>query len=304
MLKKYTYKNLTWIDAENPSKKEVGSLMEEYNLDPSVAQEMSLPTYKPKIVRHDKYIYLVLHFPAYRHTHCGDMPQEIDFVIGPDFLITTSYCHVDQLENIAKIFEVQSMIERDYFQDNPGALFHYIMKELYKGLSDEIDYINDSLQSIEKKIFQGQEKQMVIALSGVNRNLLNFRNSIDSQTDVIEDLEDVGREFFSLSYIYSLNDIASEHFKVQKALEKNISLLSELRETNNSLLSTKQNEIMKTLTIITVVMMPFTIISGLFSMSMNSAPVRGMINDWYYIFAFEILLAILVFIIARRKKWL
>ncbi|MEI8339155.1 MAG: CorA family divalent cation transporter [bacterium] len=304
MLKKYTYKNLTWIDAENPSKSEVGSLMEEYDLDPAVAQEISLPTYKPKIVRNDKYIYLVLHFPAYRHTHCGDMPQEIDFVIGSDFLITTSYCHVDQIENIAKIFEVQSMIERDYFQDNPGALFHYIMKELYKGLSDEIDYINDSLQTIEKKIFQGQEKQMVIALSGVNRNLLNFRNSIDSQTEVIEDLEDIGREFFSLSYVYNLNDIASEHFKVQKALEKNISLLSELRETNNSLLSTKQNEIMKTLTIITVIVMPFSIVASMFQMGMTYAPIVGMDYDFYWVVAFEILIAILIFIIARRKKWL
>lgn len=303
MMKKLTHNNLTWIDLENPTREEVSKVMADYDIDPVVAQELILPTYKPKAINHERYLYLILHFPAYRHTHCGDHPQEVDFIIGDNFLITARYCHIDQLENISKVFEVQSMIEKNYFADSPSHLFYYIMKEFYKGLNDEIDYINDSLITIEKKIFQGQEKQMVIALSGVSRNLLGFRNSIQAQTETMRNFEEIGREFFNIEYAYNLGDMVSEHYRIEQALDKNIEILAELRETNNSLLSTKQNEIMKTLTIITFIMMPFTIIASMFQMGMEYAPVIGIKYDFYFVVGLESLLALLVFFYAKRKRW-
>ena len=302
MIKRYTNNNLIWIDAENPDKSELDGLMSEFDLEPEVAQELTLPTYKPKITVYRDYIYMVLHFPAFRHNN-DDHEHEIDFVIGKNFLITTRYGSIDQLEKVAKIFEVNNLLAKHDLSNNAGYLFYFIIKELFKSLNDEIDHINDSLKGIEKKIFAGQEKQMVSSLSRVSRNLLEFKNIICGENDTIVTLEKSGHDVFDKKLSYNLSDIVSEYYKIEQAIERNINFLSELRETNNSLLSTKQNEIMKTLTIITFIMMPFSIITGFFQMGTANTPIVGVAYDWYIVVAVEALAVTIMFMFARGRKW-
>ncbi|MFZ2038800.1 MAG: CorA family divalent cation transporter [Minisyncoccia bacterium] len=302
MIKRYTNKNLLWIDAENLDKNEIASLMSEFDLEPEVAQELSLPTYKPKISIYKDYIYLVLHFPSFRH-NTEEHGQEIDFVIGKNFLITTHYGNIDQLEKVAKVFEVNSILDKYDLNDNAGYLFYFVIKELFKSLNDEIDYINDTLRGIEKKIFAGQEKQMVTALSKVSRNLLEFKNIVWGENETIATLEKSSHAVFDKKLSYNLSSIVSEYYKIEKAIERNIHFLSELRETNNSLLSTKQNEIMKTLTIITFTVMPFTIINSFFQINTNFKPLPNIEYDWFILVGLEVILVFLMYLFARRKKW-
>jgi len=302
MIKRYTNNNLVWIDAENPDKSEIEGLMSEFDLEPEVAQELTLPTYKPKIKVYDDYIYMVLHFPAFRH-NSEDHEHEIDFVIGKNFLITTRYGNIDQLEKITKVFEVNNLLAKHDLSDNTGYLFYYIIKELFKSLNDEIDYINDTLRGIENKIFAGQEKQMVTSLSRVSRNLLEFKNVVTGENETILTLERSGHAVFEKKLSYNLSDIVSEYYKIERAIERNINFLSELRETNNSLLSTKQNEIMKTLTIITFTVMPFSIINSFFQINTTFKPLSGIPYDWYILVGIETLVVLLLYTLARRNKW-
>jgi len=80
--------------------------------------------------------------------------------------------------------------------------------------------------------------------------------------------------------------------------------VAELRETNNSLLSTKQNEIMKVITIIAFIFLPFSIITGFFQMNTTNTPLIGGPNDWVIVVGTEILVAVVLFTIAKVKKWL
>ncbi|MEI7480220.1 MAG: CorA family divalent cation transporter [bacterium] len=304
MIKKYTNQNLTWVDVENPTKEEVSSLMSEFNLDPENAQEMAMPTYKPKVMSYSNYIYLILHFPAFKHSHNEEHKHEIDFVIGKNFLITTRYTSIDQMDKISKIFEVNTMLEKTSFAGASGVgLFYFVLKELFKSLEDEIDFIGDSLKNIERKVFSGQEKHMVMALSKVSRNLLDFKSTVNSQSDTMADLEKIGIGIFGKEIHYYLSDLTSEHYKIGQMLEKDINLLQELRETNNSLLSTKQSEIMKTLTIITFIVMPFTIINSFFQIYAENTPILGMEYDWYIIVLSELVVVFITFFYARHRKW-
>ncbi|MEI6420046.1 MAG: CorA family divalent cation transporter [bacterium] len=303
MLKKYTFNKVTWVDVENPTKEDIDTLLNEYNLDPEIAQELTLPTYKPRVKSYGDYLYMVLHFPAFKHSHGEEPKQEIDFVIGKDFIITGRYNPIDQLEKVIKIFEVNTLLNKNDSTSDAGHLFYFIIKELFKSVIDEIDFVNDSLKNIERKIFQGKEKEMVIALSKVSRNLLEFKNIIMSQNETITNFEQYGRSFFNKNLSYSLSNIVSEHYKIEQSIEKNIILLQELRETNNSLLSTKQNEIMKTLTIITFIVMPFSIVNGFFQILTVNTPLIGHRYDWYLIVGTETFLVGCMYTYARKKKW-
>lgn len=304
MIKKYTHKTITWIDAESPTAEEVRSLMEEYSIDPNVARELQLPSYKEKIVLHKKYLYMVMHFPVLRHSNNGNIDQEIDFIVGKNFIITTRYETIDALEKFTKFFEVNSVLDKGIMEDHAGYVLYYIIKELYKSISDELDSITDRLKKIEKEIFGGREKEMVFEISGANRDLINIDHALRTHKDVLDSLEKVSAEAFDAQFHENTVKINNDYYRVQNILSNNIDFLKELRDTNDSLLSTKQNETMKILTVITFLGMPFSIITGFFQMNTAHTPLLGVTNDWQMIVSLELFVVVILFIFAKLKKWL
>jgi len=303
MLKKQNYKTVTWVDLEAPTKDEARGLMEEFDLNPEVAQDILLPTFKDKIVAYKDYIYLVLHFPAFKHTHNKSHRQEIDFVIGKNFIITNRYESIDAMEKYAKIFEVNSVLDKNKDEVDPGKLFLAMMRTIYQSLSDELDSINYLLREAEKNIFAGKEKDMVFELSRVGREIINFNHIIIPHGSILETLKTDGDKILRKDFALELAEVINEFYKISKVLENVTEVLRELRETNNSLLSTKQNEIMKTLTIFTFFALPFSIITGFFQMNTKNTPIVNGENGWFFIVGIEIFVLAMVYLIAKKKKW-
>ena len=303
MFKKQSYKSVTWIDSEIPTKDEARELMEEFGLSPEVAQDILLPTFKDKIVPYNDYIYLVLHFPAFKHTHNKSHRQEIDFVVGKDFIITNRYEGIDAMEKYAKIFEVNSILDKKEGDIGPGELFLAMIETIYQSLSDELDSINYLLREAEKNIFAGKEREMVFELSRVGREIINFNHIITPHGNILETLKQHSEKILGKPFALEIDEIINEYYKISKTLENVTEVLKELRDTNDSLLSTKQNETMKILTVFTFFALPFTIITGFFQMNTKYTPFVNSNNDWYFIVGFEIIVLIIVYIIAKKKKW-
>jgi len=303
MLKKQNYKTIIWVDAENPTKDEARELMEEFELTPEVAQDILLPTFKDKIITFKNYVYLVLHFPAFKHTHNKSHRQEIDFVIGKHFIITNRYEGIDAMEKYAKIFEVNSILDKNESEVGSGELFLAIMRTLYASLTDELDSISYLLREAEKNIFAGKEKDMVFELSKIGREIINFNHIVTPHGSILETLKENSDKTLGKDFSMELDQIINEYYKITKILENVTEVLRELRETNNSLLTTKQNEIMKTLTIFTFFALPFGIITGFFQMNTINTPIVSNENGWFVIIGIKIIVLVTVYLIAKRKKW-
>lgn len=305
MIKRNNHKNLVWIDIENPASEEVRGIMEEFNLHPTVAQELLLPTIKPRIDLHHNFIYLILHFPAIKHTHSADNAnQEIDFVIGKNFIITTRYESIDPMNKFSKMFEVNSILDKSNMGDHAGYIFYHMIKEMYHSLANELDYIKDSLKDIEDKIFNGKEREMVVALSKISRNLLNFHHATNTHKQVLRSLESAALNFFGDNFSYYIKDIVNEYYKIENTTESSVESLRELRETNDSLLNTKQNEIMKTLTVMAFIILPLSLIASIYSMNTSFIPLAGDKNDFWIIMGLMASVAIMIYLVFKGKKWL
>jgi len=96
MRTRYEHNGLVWVDLESPSRDEVQDVVDQFAIESSVAEELLLPSTKPRVDFYADYAYLVLHFPALRHSH-RTREQEVDFIVGKNFLITTRYDTIDPL---------------------------------------------------------------------------------------------------------------------------------------------------------------------------------------------------------------
>ncbi|MCK5022141.1 MAG: magnesium transporter CorA family protein [Candidatus Pacebacteria bacterium] len=306
MLKKYTFENITWIDLENPTQEEARNLATEYKLHPLVADELLLPTFKPKVDLHKNFIYLILHFPTLKHEESDgeNYNKEIDFIIGKDFIITTRYDSILSLENFSKVFEVSTILgDKEKKIEHAGYLFYHITRKLYESLIDELDYIEELQEIIEKNIFDNKEKIMVKEISKVGHNLLDFKQATGHHREVLDSLEIAGENFFGKDFSYYLRSINDKYRNVSHIIKTNQENLKELRETNDSLLTTKQNETMKVFTILAFVTFPLSLLASIFGMNTEKTPIVGMENDFWIIMIGMIIATGIMFSFFKYKKW-
>jgi magnesium transporter len=248
MLTRYTYKNLVWVDLESPTREEIERVREEYKIHPVVVEELYRPSLRAKVESYESYIYMILHFPVLKHSHANELNQEIDFILGKDYIITAHYDTIDSLHKFSRTFEVTSILDKTMLGQHAGFIFYYMMREMYASLTNELEFVFDSLKGIETRIFRGKEREMVFALSNVSRILLDFRQSTIHHKDMLQSFDEVCPRLYGSEFVPFSKYIRDEYYKVTNTIRSHSELLMELRETNNSLLGTKQSETMKTLT--------------------------------------------------------
>ena len=279
--------------------------MEEYSIHPSIAEELLLPTVKPRVERYgDAMIYLILHFPAFKHTHGSQKNQEVDFILGKDFLITTRYDTIDPLHKFAKVFEVNSILDKGDIGEHAGYVFYYMIKKLYRAIGHELEYVRDALDAIEQQIFSGKEREMVFEISKISRELLNFKQALVLHHNVLESFEKNAREFYGDDFVHQLRSILGEYYRIQNEVTTNLDFMSELRETNNSLITTKQNEIMKILTIMAFTTFPLSLFASIFGMNTKTLPLTGFEGDFWVIIGIMVGATLFFFSFFKYKRWL
>ncbi len=300
MIQKHIWNKEVWVDIDHGTPEEIASAVEEYDLDPYVAKELGSPTPKSRIEFHKEYIYLILHFPVFKQTHNKKLKQEIDFVIGNNFLLTTHYDTIDAIYKLSKELEVEEILSKN--SDGSGHhVFGILFRELYSGINDELSYIESWSESITEEIFDGHEKEMVFEISEAIRTLLEFKKTTDSHKEILDFLRDGGGHVLGTSFTEEIDAILLEYHRLRDIIHANIEIL---RETNNSLLSTKQNETIKTLTVLAFITLPLTLISGVFAMDVFATPFHENPFGFYIILGLMAVVAFFMYSIARLKKWL
>jgi len=251
MIQTYKLGSETWVDIDHGTPEEIHELMDKYNIHPFVAKELKSVTPKARIEFHDEYIYCILHFPAWKHTHSDDKNQEVDFIIGRDTLITARYDTIDALHKLGKDLEVQEVLDKgDHPQKHSHIIFMRMLRGLYASVFEELASIEDSIEEITGNMFRNKEREMVIAISEVTRTLLEFKRVTDLHHEILEAIKQRGQEIFGDGFAHEMEAVILDYQKINTIIKSHLEMVRDLRQTDNSLLTAKQNDTIKRLTII------------------------------------------------------
>jgi magnesium transporter len=300
MLTKHTHKDLVWIDLNKPTHTEVESLITEFNLHPIVAESLLEPTLHPKVEEYKDMLYLVMHFPTMNRSRFGSDQQEIDFVIGKNFLITAHYENSDQLRNFAKQFEVNTIVESNPMGEHPGFLFYYIIKNLYNDMRLELQSLRSHTKSIEDVIFSGNNGKIVEDLSEISHKILDFREATRFHKSILISFETASEKLFGSSFGSYADTLTNEYYKLWEILENLRETIIELKKTNDSLLAFKTNETIRFLTLFTFIVLPLQIIPDIFT---TNVFVEGRYSS-EMIHILTLGVSALLFLYLRFRKWI
>jgi len=299
-----TYNNLVWVDLESPTKDEVRDIVENFSIHGSVAEELILPSIRDRVDLYPNCIYVILHFPAEGHTNSLGTNQEIDFIIGKDFLITAHYDTIDAIHKFSKVFEANGITHGADIGDHAGYIFYLLIQKLYGSIEHELDKFESDLNEIEEQMFAGKEKKMVENISRLGRIILDFKRTVSLHRSVLQSLETAGIKFFGNSFVHFFKKIEAEQFKIYSLIEGQQESLKEIRETNNSMLSSKENEVMKTLTIMAFVTFPLSLIATIFGMNTVNMPIIGGDYDFWIVIGIMAIFTFAFFVFFKKNRWL
>lgn len=304
MISRYNAHGLVWIDLLAPSAEEIALVTEQFNLPSLASQEMSTYSMSSKLDLYSKFIYLILHFPIFQ-SKSVEMEQEIDFVIGQDFMITIHNDPIESIIEFAKLFEKNNLVENITPQNNGGVIFAQLIKILYERSFKQLEENAIVLKQIEHQIFSARKSHVVFELSRVSRRLLDFKRSLHPHHDVLNYYEVASQKLFGEEYFHLAQRIMTKYKRVTNVLETQREILNDLQKTNDSLIYSRSNEIMKNFTIMTFVMLPMTLISGIFGMNTisNLIFIRS-ISDFYLVLGGMFLIGILMFIFFKSRHWI
>ena len=110
MIFRHEYKGGVWVDLERPSDNEVKQIAEEFSIGQRTVTEVLAPTPAPLTARDGNTALLVLHFPAHDEEDDEIKNQEMDFIVGHNFIVTVRYEVVIPLHHLKKLLEAQELV--------------------------------------------------------------------------------------------------------------------------------------------------------------------------------------------------
>jgi magnesium transporter len=305
MITRHTHSGITWIDLESPTREELQGVISEFKIDSRIEEEIVSPTPYPLVVDTSEYVYLVLHFPT-NDPNGGAKNQEIDFIVGKDFLITCRYELITSIHNLHKVFEAEELLGIKGRKASAGELLERILRQMYSAITQEVEQFARMLERIEEEIFTDHEHENVRTISLVGRVLLRFDTTLVRHQEPLQEFlhQLTSPSFFGKAFEEHASHIEAEHNHTATVVASYREVAAELRETNASLLSMKQNDITQRLTIMAFITFPLTLIAALFSMDTRDTPLVGSPHDFWLVIALMAAIMSIFFIYFKRQKWL
>lgn len=296
--------SVTWVDLQNPTFKEIHSLMRDFSVHPQLATQLKDPTLRPIVESVREVLYIVLHFPIFNEERQTSQSAEIDFIITPTRLFTTRYQPIEPLELILKRCSSIPHRRSEYcLASGPFFLFYYIVKELFNFSLREIDHIHEKITAIEKEIGDGREKDLVRTISLVRRDIIGFASTLEPQRTALEGLLERSDfiDEFTRPYV---KDLVREYHKILNLIQAKKETIEALHDTNQSLLEVKTNEVMKILTIMAFLTFPLMLFTSLFSMNTSYLPIVGTPGDFWIIIGIMLIASLGFFAFFKWKRWI
>ena len=295
---------ITWIDIKNPTQEDIQYVRQNFNFHPLVLDELRVPSRRPRVEHHDSYLFMILHYPVYSKEKREIRSRELDIIATKDTIITAHYGFILPLKALFDNCNLYEESRKTYMASHSGHLLYYILIGLWKNCLTKLDQIDVRIDEIEKKIFGGQEKEMVREISFVKTDIINFWRIIEPQQEILDSLSKEGSVFWGADVTPYFADVLGTYEQAWDTLKTHRETILAMEDTNQSLLSTKTNEIIRTLTVFSVILLPLTLLASIWGMNTQYLPFHGSVSDFWIVFGIMISITLGMAGYFRKKGWL
>ena len=295
--------DVRWVNIEQPRHSHRAWLEERYDFHALDYEDVFSRNQRPKIDEYDDYLFIVLYFPRF-DKHVGRLnAAEVDLFVGPDFLITLPNQPLQPVEYLFERCRANDELREQWFSKGSGYLLYKIVDACVDASFPMLAKMGNKLERIEDEIFEGRSKEVVRDISNVKQEIINFRKIVRPQRAVFTDLERTKQRYLADDLDVYFDDINDASERVWQMLETYKETVEALEATNESVLSHQLNDVLRVLTVLSVVFLPLTLIASIFGMNVH-VPGEQSIHAFWIIMGVMVALIVVMVGFFRNRGWL
>ncbi len=287
-----------WIDLSEPSDEEITSIVKLARLHPITSEDVQSANTRIKFEVFDFYNYIV--FWGARSIE-GDVVShyQVHFIIGKNFLITLHHLPNARIAKLMRSKRGKALISKGV---------DYILHQL---LDDEIDSyfplvqdLYEEVEELDDLISEDPDESNFEELYNKKRVTLRLKRVLTPTIGVFSRINKVPKSFLSGEVSILFNDVTDHVIRIEETLQACKERISDIVDEHHAVSSHKMNDIIRILTIISTIMLPLTLLSGIYGMNLPYLPWASSRYAFLIILFIMALIAGGLLLYFKRKKWI
>ena len=253
-----------WVDFAGITPEEGRILTDVFHFHPLAVEDALSAVQYPKIEAYDGYLYVILHGIDLNASEHQLATRDVDFFVGRNYLVTVHDGHSRSIAKLRDICDKHSHI----LDEGPVALMHRIVDSMVDNYQPEMEKLEERISDMEEEAYQGRNT-IIRELLGIKRDLASMRRILIPQRDAVGRL--ARREFdqISVEMAYRFRDVYDHVVRLADETIMFQDRVTGVLEVNLSAVSNRLNQIMKVLTVASTILLPMTVLTGMWGMNVK-----------------------------------
>jgi len=256
-----------WLDVTDPTRDEITRIGDEFHFNPLSLDDVMDVTLFPKVDRFDDHVFIVLHGVV-----TGDdrlTTRELDLFIGADYVVSVHHGEIAGVEIVAAH---AGSSEVGHLGPGPfGALIAQVSSRRYFPLLDSLDA---RIEDVEELALAGDSRTLT-ETQALRRDVIVLRRILGPQRDVLRELTQPTSTVLDERSRRAFADAYDLHFRMVESLDSARALLSGALESYRGAMAERTNEVMKVLTVFSAILLPLSLVAGIYGMNFADLPGSG-----------------------------
>lgn len=297
-----------WVDLENPTPEESKFVLEDvFHFHPLSIEDCVMASPSPKVEeytpkeedRFAPYLFMVIHAVDYSRKDGVFATSELNFFLGRNFLVTY---HDGPLRSVT-LTEETALKANVHIARAPDRVAHTLLDSIVDNYKPALDELAVEIAELEQQALQEASVEVLNKILGIKKEVLHLRQIIGPQREVLSRFARGEFKLIRAHMVPYYRDVYDGLFQISEIAQGYTDSLTGILQVYLNMSSNRTGEVVKLLTIITVITTPMMMIGTWYGMNFKSMPEV----DWRFGYAaagsVTLLATLATYIYFRKRKW-
>ena len=293
-------KETLWLDIVDPGDDDIRLLREDFHFHPLAIEDATHRHQRPKVDSYEHYYFVVFYCMSIDGDDGRISASPVYLFIGQHYLVTVHQ---------GKIGQVQETLRRWRDPESPlknevGALIYALLDAIVDDYFPVMDQVAERVEDLEEQIFSNFDEMALQSIFRLKKDLLNVRRVVTPERDVLNVMLRREIPVFSQDDVTYLQDVYDHIVRITDTLDTYRDLLSSSLDSFLSVQSNRLNQVVKVLTVTSIVLMSVTLVAGIYGMNFDNMPELHWRYGYFWALGLMAAISVGLVVLFRRIKWL
>jgi len=292
-------RTLIWLDLEQPTAEDISLLREEFGFHP-LAIEDALQTHeRPKIETYPGYYLIIFYSVEYDTDRQALNFLPITLFVGANYLVSIRAEPVRHVQQTLARWQTNGHVQGYHVSSILYTLIDAIVDDYFVVL----DMLGEKIDEVEDAIFQRGRQEVASEIFTLKKDLLLLRRIVAPERDILNVLLRQEVRIFQPRELAYVRDVYDHLVRITESVDLYRDLLSSALDSYLSLQGNQLNQLVKVLTLWSIILMACSLVAGIYGMNFVLMP--ELEQPWGYPFALSLMatIAVSLAIYFKRRRW-